>query len=60
MGLTDLFLTASHGSKTRLTSQGEHAYIRFSFKSWLSDMYSDNDEELRWDDNKMIVILIIR
>jgi hypothetical protein len=60
MSLTDLFLAALYGSKTRLTCQDEHAHIRFSFESWLSDMYSDSHEELQWDDNKMIVILIIR
>ena len=37
-GLTDLFLAATHGSKTRLTNQGEHAHIRLSPKSSLVDV----------------------
>jgi hypothetical protein len=38
MGLTDLFLTATHGPKTRLTSQGKHAHIRSSPKFSPADM----------------------
>jgi hypothetical protein len=35
--LTGLFLAATHGPKTRLTSQGEHALIR----PWLWTLASD-------------------
>jgi hypothetical protein len=47
MGLTDLFLAATHGSKTRITSQGEHAYIRPSPKSSPVDVGYYNPPPLR-------------
>jgi len=37
VSLTGLFLAATHGPKTRLTSQGEHALIR----PWLWTLASD-------------------
>jgi hypothetical protein len=48
--LTGLFLAATHGPKTCLTSQGEHALIRLWLWTLASDvdltgMVADNGEE---------------